>query len=295
MVDRFPTGIGGVFNVHLLKSWQKGGVQMTFAENLMQMRKLRGLSQEELGAAVGVSRQTVSKWELGSTTPELEKLMALSDYFNVSLDVLVGREQEKPSEEQIAGTKIERQMVEGRRYEYRSKREIHGLPLVHVNLSDRGIARAKGIIAIGNVAAGVVAIGAVSIGVLALGAVSIGVLALGAVAFGLISAAAIAMGILAFGSIAIGYLAVGSCAIGVYAVGEVASAVRIAIGERAKGALAIHSQIFEQVYLATPAEEKQSYLAEVMQLYEPQMLELCPGYLKGIFRILKAFLIGSIT
>lgn len=38
---------------------------MTFAEKLMTLRKARGLSQSELGAEIGVSRQTVSKWELG--------------------------------------------------------------------------------------------------------------------------------------------------------------------------------------------------------------------------------------
>ncbi len=64
---------------------------MTFSENLMALRKKHGLSQEGLGALVGVSRQTVSKWELGSTTPELDKLVALSEYFDVSLDELVGR------------------------------------------------------------------------------------------------------------------------------------------------------------------------------------------------------------
>ena len=47
-----------------------------FAENLQALRKKKGWSQEQLAVAIGVTRQTVSKWELGSTTPELEKLVA---------------------------------------------------------------------------------------------------------------------------------------------------------------------------------------------------------------------------
>ena len=49
----------------------------------------RGLSQEELGAALGVSRQTISKWELAQSYPDFQKLVLLSDYFKISLDTLV--------------------------------------------------------------------------------------------------------------------------------------------------------------------------------------------------------------
>lgn len=61
-----------------------------FAENLQALRKQKGWSQEQLADAIGVTRQTVSKWELGSTTPELEKLLALSQLFAISLDELTG-------------------------------------------------------------------------------------------------------------------------------------------------------------------------------------------------------------
>ena len=47
---------------------------MTFGENLIRLRRQQGLSQEQLGMRIGVSRQTVSKWELNDTTPEMEKL-----------------------------------------------------------------------------------------------------------------------------------------------------------------------------------------------------------------------------
>ncbi|MFX0547767.1 helix-turn-helix domain-containing protein [Hathewaya histolytica] len=62
---------------------------MTFNNKLYSLRKQKGLSQEELGGKLNVSRQTISKWELGETTPELEKLIALGDFFEISLDELV--------------------------------------------------------------------------------------------------------------------------------------------------------------------------------------------------------------
>lgn len=62
---------------------------MAFSNNLYKLRKQKGLSQDELGSKLNVSRQTVSKWELGQTTPELEKLIGISDFFDVSIDKLV--------------------------------------------------------------------------------------------------------------------------------------------------------------------------------------------------------------
>lgn len=62
---------------------------MEFNNRLYELRKRKGLSQEELANKLNVSRQTVSKWELGDTTPDMEKLVAISDLFEVTLDELV--------------------------------------------------------------------------------------------------------------------------------------------------------------------------------------------------------------
>ena len=53
---------------------------MEFRERLYQLRKGRGISQEELAHTVGVSRQAVQKWEAGAATPDLSNLSALADY-----------------------------------------------------------------------------------------------------------------------------------------------------------------------------------------------------------------------
>lgn len=71
---------------------------MDFNNRLYQLRKQKGLSQEELANRLNVSRQTVSKWEVGDSTPDMEKLIAMSDLFDVSLDKLVmGKEDEEKS------------------------------------------------------------------------------------------------------------------------------------------------------------------------------------------------------
>lgn len=68
---------------------------MSFAENLKQMRKEKGLSQEDLAGLLEVSRQAVSKWELGDGYPEVEKLLLLSQKLSVSLDCLLDIEVQK--------------------------------------------------------------------------------------------------------------------------------------------------------------------------------------------------------
>ena len=62
---------------------------MALPEKLYTLRKKSGLSQEQLAEALNVSRHAISKWEGGSAMPESDKLLALSNYFGVSLDYLL--------------------------------------------------------------------------------------------------------------------------------------------------------------------------------------------------------------
>lgn len=59
------------------------------SERIYQFRRKSGFSQEQLAEKIGVSRQAISKWESGTSTLELEKLLALSECFGVTLDELV--------------------------------------------------------------------------------------------------------------------------------------------------------------------------------------------------------------
>lgn len=62
---------------------------MTFGEKLQKLRKAQGLSQEELAGRLSVTRQTISKWELDQSTPELALLAQISDIFGITTDYLI--------------------------------------------------------------------------------------------------------------------------------------------------------------------------------------------------------------
>ena len=60
-----------------------------FKDNLVELRKIHELSQEELADKIGVSRQTLSKYETGESLPDIEKCKLLADVFGVSIDDLL--------------------------------------------------------------------------------------------------------------------------------------------------------------------------------------------------------------
>lgn len=62
---------------------------MTLGEKILSLRTARGMSQDDLAEKLEVSRQSVSKWETGQSTPDLDKIIRLSDLFGVSVDELV--------------------------------------------------------------------------------------------------------------------------------------------------------------------------------------------------------------
>lgn len=62
---------------------------MILADKIMELRKRSGMSQEELAEKLGVSRQSVSKWEMAQSTPDLNRILQLSEIFSVSTDILL--------------------------------------------------------------------------------------------------------------------------------------------------------------------------------------------------------------
>ena len=62
---------------------------MRLGDNILKLRKQQGLSQEQLGVQIKVTRQTISNWELEETTPNPEQLKLLSKALNVSVDELI--------------------------------------------------------------------------------------------------------------------------------------------------------------------------------------------------------------
>jgi len=69
---------------------------MNIADRIQHLRKLKGISQEELADKIGVSRQTVSKWESEQSVPDINKVVIMSDFFEVTSDYLLKGIEETP-------------------------------------------------------------------------------------------------------------------------------------------------------------------------------------------------------
>ncbi|WP_328598657.1 helix-turn-helix domain-containing protein [Inconstantimicrobium porci] len=125
---------------------------VNLADKLQLLRKKNLLSQEELAEKLGISRQAVSKWESGQSLPDLNKLKAISKLYNVTIDSLVnddneiGERNENKAADEKSNTSYE-QDLNGKivlninkisvDYEYKSKKTLFGLPLVHINLGGK--------------------------------------------------------------------------------------------------------------------------------------------------------------
>lgn len=77
---------------------------MKLGENILKLRKQKGLSQEQLGEKINVTRQTISNWELNETTPNPEQLKLLSKTLKVSIDELLENDIKSVLEEKVSNT-----------------------------------------------------------------------------------------------------------------------------------------------------------------------------------------------
>lgn len=107
---------------------------MEFNNKLYELRKQKGFSQEELANRLNVSRQTISKWEVGESTPDMEKLIAISDLFELSLDELVKSEEPKTTgkSEQIVKSEFYSDVKEHFLTEENKKKTKKGLKIAGI-------------------------------------------------------------------------------------------------------------------------------------------------------------------
>ena len=207
---------------------------MTAGQIIGDRRRKAGMTQEELAEKLGVTRQAVSKWEQDLSYPETEKIVELCKLFSLSADeLLLGKESEEAPK-----AKGGAHSCGPWHYEYVSERTLFGLPLVHINIGF-GIYRAKGIVAIGNIATGWIALGGLAAGFLSIGGLAVGLLlTLGGVAVGGIALGGVALGGIAIGGVAVGYFSVGGLAVGQIALGGWAQGYLAVGGTKAYG---VHS------------------------------------------------------
>lgn len=257
---------------------------MPIYDKLIQLRRERGYSQEQLANMLNVSRQAVSKWESGNSVPELEKLVTIADIYGVSLDYLVRDniicpDQTKPDAAGLENGNVMLQLDEINQYikkqnlyEYKSKRKVFGIHLVHIKLVRNGIAVARGIVAIGNV----------SIGLISIGGIALGLIGIGGIAFGAFALAGLAVGGIAFGAVSVGIAALGGVSIGVYAAGGVALASKIAIGGVASGSIAIGQVADGNQVLHIDTATREQIKAVILEQY--------PGTNKILLKLILTFI-----
>ena len=107
---------------------------MEFHNKLYELRRQKGFSQEELANRLNVSRQTVSKWEVGESTPDMEKLVAMSDLFGISLDELVldKKENQSVASEQVVKSELYSDIKEHVLTEENKKKTKKGLKIAAI-------------------------------------------------------------------------------------------------------------------------------------------------------------------
>ena len=218
---------------------------MTLGEKLSRLRKEYNYTQEQLADVLGVSRQSISKWESDIAYPETDKLVKIGKLFECSMDYLLNEDiSEKkglqPTENESFWDKLKLQI-----HERKSEKMVFGMPLYHIGRNAHGFfaigLKARGVVSFGLMSQGVfsfglLSLGGVSIGLLSFGLISAGIfsaglLAVGSIALGLFAAGAIGVGLISFGALSVGYFSSGALAFGKYvAVGDHAHAM-IAIGQ----------------------------------------------------------------
>lgn len=209
---------------------------MSLGDKLAKLRKDNNYTQEQIADLLGVSRQSVSKWESDIAYPETDKLIKLGELYNCSMDYLLkdGVENEREIENKPTPFYFS---FKNFHYEKKSTRTIRGLPLWHINI---GFGKtAKGIIAIGFNAKGIISLGLFSLGLLSLGLFSLGLVSIGVFALGLIGMGSISAGIIALGAVCFGFLAIGAVAIGEFSIGALAIGKYFAMGDHASAVIAI--------------------------------------------------------
>lgn len=267
---------------------------MTFGDKLAKLRREQNYTQEQLADTLGVSRQSVSKWESDLAYPETDKLVKICEMFNCSSDYLLldvdqtdtqtkqpqQGDQDETSEIRVPALK-----------ERKSKQTLWGMPLWHIAKNARGIiavgVKARGVVALGVRSCGVVSLGVLSVGVISCGTLSLGLFfSLGVFAAALFSLGAVCAGIFAVGSISFGVFSFGAIAIGDVSVGALAIGRHIAVGDHARAMIAIggheaNGSVFQNVGKLTPEMKDQVKLL---------IDDTVPRYLKWAAALVKSML-----
>jgi transcriptional regulator with XRE-family HTH domain len=225
---------------------KKGLKIMTTGEKISKERKLLNYTQEQLAGLLGVSRQSVSKWESDIAYPETDKLVKMGKLFDCSLDYLLNEsvtdKNAVASSGEGAFVKSVKKISKSIFKERKSEKMVFGMPLYHIGKDAKGFfaigKNAQGVFSVGLKSKGIVSLGLMSRGIISVGVLSLGLLSVGVLSLGLVAIGSVALGLIAIGAFAMGLVAIGAFAMGLYASGAFALGYYSAVGEYAKAMIA---------------------------------------------------------
>jgi len=216
---------------------------MTLGEKLSKLRKEYNYTQEQLAEFLGVSRQSISKWESDIAYPETDKLIKIGKLFECSMDYLLNEDvTEKqglqPAENESIWFKFKKQL-----HECKSEKIIFDMPLYHIGRNAHGFLaiglKARGVFSFGLLSRGIFSVGLFSLGIISIGLLSLGLISAGVFSAGLLAVGAIALGLFAAGAISVGLISIGALSVGCFSTGAFTIGKYAAVGDHARAMIAI--------------------------------------------------------
>lgn len=242
---------------------------MTLGNKLSRLRKENNYTQEQLAEILGVSRQSISKWESDISYPETDKLIHLSNLFGCSLDYLLKENDESNDygkktdfdnsdsnyansgsnySDAYSNAYYAKTDYSDSEYSYGKSKKYSkldvldsGLNIVKEHLRERKSKKTfcgLPLWHIGRNAKGIIAIGLNAKGFLAIGMKATGVISIGMLSMGIISLGMLSISLIALGMMSLGVLAVGCFALGIFSVGAISVGI-IALGGVSVGKFAV--------------------------------------------------------
>lgn len=220
---------------------------MTFGEKIAKQRKELNYTQEQLAEVLGVSRQSISKWESDLAYPETDKLIKMGKLFDCSMDYLlnkdIGEKQSvMPERKETVWSRFKKHF-----HERKSEKTVLGMPLYHIGRNAHGVFavgfKASGVFSIGLVSRGVFSLGLLSLGLLSFGLASLGLISVGTFSFGLLAVGSVAIGLFAAGAVSVGIVSFGALSVGCFSSGALAVGKYVAVGDHAHAMVAIGESV----------------------------------------------------
>ena len=260
---------------------------MTLGEKIAKQRKELNYTQEQLADILGVTRQSISKWESDIAYPETEKLIKMGKLFECSMDYLLNdditeKQGIEPKDTETFWDKFKKQF-----HERKSEKMIFGMPLYHIGRNAHGFfavgLRARGVFSIGLLSRGIFSLGLLSLGIISIGILSLGLISAGSFSLGLLAVGSIALGLFAAGAISVGLVSFGALSVGCFSSGALAIGKYVAVGDHAHALIAIGESVAEgSVYshIGTLSSADMPRIVEWLDANVPSWL----GWAKEIYK-----------